>query len=101
MACPQSRHAVRGNIHGIAPDPYPRTDLTAPVMGMDRNATCDRTNRAFLSGRKLAQIIDAESLFYPGHFVHHLFKTVLAEKFVLLFLKILSQRVKFMRRHNF
>jgi len=51
--------------------------------------------------RKLIQVINVERLFQLGNLVHDLLKAILTEQFVLLFFKLLSQRIIFTARHEF
>src|SRR5205823_10618715 len=49
---------------------------------------------------ELREVVNAELLFDTGHFIDHFLKTVFAEKFVLLLLKIFSKRIVFVLAHD-
>src|SRR5213080_4476749 len=51
-------------------------------------------------GSELREVVNAELLFDTGHFIDHFLKTVFAEKFVLLLLKIFSERLVFVLAHD-
>src|SRR5213596_2576393 len=51
-------------------------------------------------GSELRQVVNAELLFDTGHFIDHSLKTIFAEKFVLFFLKIFSERVVLILAHD-
>ena len=43
--------------------------------------------------RELRQIINTQTLFYTGHFIHHCFKAIVAEKLVFIVFKFFSQTI--------
>jgi len=66
-----------------------RTKIAQLELGSRAGGACSD------SRSELREVVNPELLFDAGHFIDHFLKTILAEKVVLLLLKIFSQRIVF------